>query len=409
MMKGFSGQRFLGYFRKEMKQIRRDPSTMLIAFFLPLLMIFLFGYGVSLDVEKMRIGIVLEDTSPEARGIVDAFLGSHYFSPQIGYNRPLFEKKLIQGNIRGILTIPDNFSKKILKKQAAPFQLIVDGSEPNMAMYIRNYVTTVVDTWGRQNFPQQRTSREVAVTLDPHPSPFVAMSEIQASSPETPEITEVFSFPPITQEVRVWFNPSLRSKDVLLPGSIAIIMSFIGTLLTALVVAREWERGTMEAILATPLRMSEMFLAKLIPYFLLGLGSMTLCVLTSLVVFDVPFRGSFLILLLSTSFFLIASLGQGLLISSATRNQLVSCQIAIMLGFLPAFSLSGFIFEIDSMPWIIQAFTYLFPPRYFVTLLQSIFLSGTVWELVAFNLGMMGCIALFFFALTLRQTSKGLE
>ena len=213
----------------------------------------------------------------------------------------------------------------------------------------------------------------------------------------------------IDPEPRVWFNAALKSRDVLLPGSIATIMSLIGTLLTALVVAREWERGTMEAIMATPLRVREMLLAKLIPYLFLGLVSMTLCVSISILLFGVPFRGSFFVLSLATFIFLLASLGQGLLISSTTRNQFVSSQIAIMLGYLPAFILSGFIFEINSMPWPIRAMTYLFPPRYFVTIIQSTFLSGTLWELILPNLLAMLLMALFFFLLTTYKTTQRLD
>lgn len=418
-MSTFSFQRFFAYFRKEVKQIMRDPSTLMMAFGLPLLMIFLFGYGMSLDADKLRIGIVLEDTATEARSLVNSFIGSHYFSPKVGYNRKLFQEKLTRGDIRGIITIPKNFSRRIIQGKTTPFQLIVDGSEPNTAQFILNYATTVVNTWINQHSPSMSSDRAIGTPLfvgaanvsvtGPNQSIFTSISQVNASSTTSPTIPNTVAFFPISPETRIWFNPDLKSRDVLLPGSIAIIMSFIGTLLTALVVAREWERGTMEAIMATPLRMNEMLLAKLAPYFFLGLMSMVLCVITSFLLFHIPFRGSVLILLLSTSIFLIASLGQGLLISSATRNQFVSGQIAIMLGFIPAFSLSGFVFEIDSMPKIVQAMTYLFPPRYFVTLLQSVFLSGTAWPLALFNLGMMGAIALFFFCITLRKTAKRLD
>jgi len=215
--------------------------------------------------------------------------------------------------------------------------------------------------------------------------------------------------PPIAMEPRVWFNPELKSREVLLPGSVAIIMSLIGTLLTALVVAREWERGTMEAMMSTPIRIREMLLGKLIPYFLLALGSMVLCVTLSVTLFEVPFRGSYLVLLLATSCFLLAALGQGLLISTLTRNQFVSGQISIMLAFLPAFILSGFIFEIGSMPWAIRAITYILPYRYFVSILQTIFLGGTLWDLFLPNLLAILAIALFLFILTARKTVKRLD
>ena len=214
---------------------------------------------------------------------------------------------------------------------------------------------------------------------------------------------------PLRVEPRTWFNDSLNSRYVLLPGSIAVIMTLIGTLLTALVVAREWERGTMEALMATPLRVSEMLLAKLVPYFLLGLAAMVMCVFLCVTLFGVPFRGSYFILSIATSVFLLAALGLGLLVSSTTRNQFVASQISIIIGFIPAFMLSGFIFEISSMPTYIQALTYIFPPRYFVTILQSSFLSGTTWAFVFPSLVVMFLIALIFLGISVLKMRKRLD
>lgn len=374
-MPKFSFERFFAYLQKEGKQIIRDPSTMLIAFVLPLIMIFLFGYGVSLDAERIPLGLLLEDTSPTARSLKNAFLGTPYFDVKTSYNRSALEKDLTGARLRGMITIPQDFSKNVLRGTPAPLQVLLDGSEPNTARFVLNYAAGVVNTWGAQQKVERKTT-------------FMS---------------------PISPDPRVWFNPDLKSRYVLLPGSIAIVMSMIGILLTALVVAREWERGTMETILSTPIRISEMLLGKLIPYFLLGIGSMILCMVLAVTLFGVPFRGSFLILLLATSIFLLAALGLGLLISTLTRNQFVASQISIMAGFLPAFILSGFIFEINSMPWPIQALTYIFPPRYFVTILQSSFLSGTVWPLVLPSLGVMLLIALVFFSITACFTAKRLD
>jgi ABC-2 type transport system permease protein len=374
-MKGFSFQRFFAYLQKEFKQILRDPSTLLIAFVLPLMMIFLFAYGVSLDADKIKIGILLEDTSTEARSLTNAFLATPYFDAQTGYDRLALENELTAGRLRGVVTIPSDFSQNINRGKKATLQVMLDGSETNTAKFVLNYAEGVVTNWSLQR----------------------VIEKIQTTAP------------PITLEPRVWFNPELISRNVLLPGSVAIIMSLIGTLLTALVVAREWERGTMESMMSTPIRIREMLLGKLIPYFLLGLASMALCVTLSVTLFEVPFRGSYLVLLLATSCFLLAALGQGLLISTLTRNQFVSGQISIMAGFLPAFILSGFIFEISSMPWPIQAITYLLPPRYFVTILQSSFLSGTVWALILPNLLAMLMIAFIFFILTALKTAKRLD
>lgn len=374
-MNTFSFPRFFAYLQKEFKQILRDPSTGLIAFVLPVMMIFLFGYGFSLDADNIKIGIILEDTSTEARSLANAFLYTPYFDAHTSNNRKALEEDLTAGRLRGVVAIPTDFSRNINRGTKANLQVMLDGSETNTAKFVLNYAEGVVANWNLQRVLEG-----------------------------TPIVQ-----PPIVLNPRFWFNDQLISRNVLLPGSMAIIMSLIGTLLTALVVAREWERGTMEAMMSTPIRIKEMLLGKLIPYFLLGLASMTLCVFLAVTLFGVPFRGSYLVLLLATSCFLLAALGQGLLISTLARNQFVAGQIAIMAGFLPAFILSGFIFEISSMPWPIQALTYLLPPRYFVTILQSSFLSGNIWELVIPKLLAMLAIALFFFIITARKTVKRLD
>lgn len=374
-MNHFSFSRFWAYFKKEGKQIVRDSSTFLIAFVLPLMMMFIFGYGVSLDADKVPLGLLLEDTSPTARNLENAFLGTTYFDVVTSYDRSAIEEDLTGGHVRGIVVIPQDFSKNLLKGIETPIQILLDGSEPNTARFVLNYAEGVVIKW-------------------------VDQQKIEGKS---------FPVSPLRPEQRIWFNASLESRNVLLPGSIAIIMTLIGTLLTALVVAREWERGTMEAIMATPLRISEMFLAKLVPYFLLGLCAMILCVFLTITLFQVPFRGSYFILFISTSIFLLAALSIGLLVSSTTRNQFVASQIAIIIGFLPAFTLSGFIFEINSMPWIIQMMTYVFPPRYFVTILQSSFLSGTTWVLILPSLLVMFLIAIFFLGISALKMVKRID
>ena len=198
-------------------------------------------------------------------------------------------------------------------------------------------------------------------------------------------------------ESRMWFNPSLESKNYIVPGSIAIIITMIGTLLTAMVVAREWERGTMEAIMATPVRIQEIIMGKLLPYFGLGLGSMFFCTVVSIFIFHTPFRGSFWPLFLLTSLYLSTCLGIGLFVSTLAKSQFVAAQFALVLGFLPAVQLSGFIFEISSMPRFVQGLTYLFPARYFVQSLQSIFMAGDVIPiLVANGSALLGFSVLFF-------------
>lgn len=374
-MNHFSFSRFWAYFKKEGKQIMRDPSTFLIAFVLPLIMMFIFGYGVSLDADKVPLGLLLEDTSPTARSLENAFLGTTYFDVKTSYNRSAIEEDLTGGRVRGIVVVSQDFSKNLLNGVETPIQVLLDGSEPNTARFVLNYAEGVVNNWVKQQKDEGKS----------------------------------FLTRPLIAVPRIWFNDSLESRYVLLPGSIAIIMTLIGTLLTALVVAREWERGTMEAVMATPLRISEMLLAKLVPYYLLGMCAMIMCVFLTIILFQVPFRGSYFILFISTSIFLLAALGIGLVVSSTTRNQFVASQIAIIIGFLPAFMLSGFIFEISSMPWIIQMMTYIFPPRYFVTILQSSFLSGTTWALILPSLLVMFLIASLFLGISALKMVKRID
>ncbi|MBY0272528.1 MAG: ABC transporter permease [Alphaproteobacteria bacterium] len=374
-MNYFSFSRFWAYFKKEGKQIMRDPSTFLIAFVLPLIMMFIFGYGVSLDADKVPLGLLLEDTSPTARSLENAFLGTTYFDVKTSYNRSAIEEDLTGGRVRGIVVVSQDFSKNLLNGVETPIQVLLDGSEPNTARFVLNYAEGVVNNWVKQQKDEGKS----------------------------------FLTRPLIAVPRIWFNDSLESRYVLLPGSIAIIMTLIGTLLTALVVAREWERGTMEAVMATPLRISEMLLAKLVPYYLLGMCAMIMCVFLTIILFQVPFRGSYFILFISTSIFLLAALGIGLVVSSTTRNQFVASQIAIIIGFLPAFMLSGFIFEISSMPWIIQMMTYIFPPRYFVTILQSSFLSGTTWALILPSLLVMFLIASLFLGISALKMVKRID
>jgi ABC-2 type transport system permease protein len=358
---------------KETLQIINDPSSILIACVLPVVLLFLFGYAVSLDITRLKIGVTLEERTAESESLVAALRDSKYFDVKASLDRRGLERDLVSGRIRGIVIIPINFSRKMVwENDQSPIQVIADGSEPNTANFVQNYVRAAITVWS------QRRAMETGTDL---PSQIV-------------------------EENRVWFNSSLESKNYLVPGSIAIVLTLIGTLLTALVVAREWERGTMEALMATPVRIQELVLGKLVPYFCLGLGSMAFCTLVAVGIFRVPLRGSLLSLGLITSAFLAGSLGIGLLVSTLSKSQFVASQIALVLGFLPALQLSGFLFEISSTPPLVQGVTYLFPARYLVQALQTIFLAGDIPELLwTDGLVLAGFAALFFF-LTTRVTRK---
>lgn len=360
---------------KEALQIVSDPSSILIALVLPIVLLFLFGYAVSLDITRLKIGVAIEERTAESESLLATLRDSKYFDVKESFDPRDMERDLVSGRIRGIVIIPINFSRKMVwENNELPIQMIADGSEPNTANFVQNYVRAAIAAWS------QRRAMETGTGM---PSQ-------------------------IGEESRVWFNPSLESKNYLVPGSIAIVLTLIGTLLTALVVAREWERGTMEALMATPVRIQELVLGKLIPYFCLGLGSMGFCTLVAVAVFKVPLRGSLLSLGLITSAFLLGGLGIGLLVSTLSKSQFVASQVALVLGFLPALQLSGFLFEISSTPLPIQGLTYLFPARYLVQALQTIFLAGDIpWLLWTNGLILAGFAALFFF-LTARVTRKRL-
>ncbi len=375
----FSRQRFLAFMRKEMLEVWRDPSSIMIAVILPLVLVFLFGYGVSLDANTVQIGVSLEDTSPEARSLAYAFQKSKYFDTRIERTHQALEDDLVASKLRGVVIIPEDFTRKLQGGRQAEIMVIADGSETNTAAILQGYAEGTLATW-----IASRTAERTALPDELSPSG-------------------------ITPVVNVWFNPEMTTRYTLLPGSIAIIMSMIGTLLTALVVSREWERGTMEAMMATSLRIHEMLIAKITPYFLLGLGSMALCVGLSIFAFDVPFRGSLFVLLLSACVFLLCALGQGLLISTIARSQFVASQIALMTAFLPAFMLSGFLFEISSMPAPLRLLTYILPVRYFVAILQTSFIAGNVWPLFWQNLAAMLAIATALLTLTARRTAGRLD
>ncbi|WP_011579479.1 MULTISPECIES: ABC transporter permease [Chelativorans] len=364
-------RRFAALVRKESLQVIRDPSSILIAFVLPLILLVIFGYGVSLDATRTRIGLVIEDATPIAQDLAASFQASRYFEVAVGRDRRDFEEDLILGRVRGIVVIPASFADVGAAGGSPQIQVNVDGSDPNTANFVQNYAQGVVGTWMAQ--------RAAEMAMRP---------------------------PPISVEQRFWFNPELASRNFLVPGSIAIVMTLVGTLLTSLVVAREWERGTMEAMMATPVAAAELLAGKILPYFILGLVSMSLCVLIAVFVFGVPFRGSVLALYALSASFLMPALGQGLLISAATKNQFLASQLALLSAFLPAFLLSGFLFEISSMPWIIRMITTIVPARYLIPSLQSVFVAGDIWPMFLRSIAVMLTIGAVLFILAARSTRK---
>nr|WP_036024054.1 ABC transporter permease [Leminorella grimontii] len=372
----FSPRRLLALCRKETYQILRDPSSGLIAFVIPLMLLFIFGYGINLDSSRLNVGILMEQQTPEARRLVDAFIGSPYINPTIDTDKKRLIHKLQAGEIRGLIVIPVDFSERLLNGQDdAPVQVITDGSEPNTANFAQGYAEGVWQIWQR--------------------------NQLQDSAQQAHGLIDV--------QLRYWFNPSAISRNFIIPGAITIIMTVIGAILTSLVIAREWERGTMEALLSTQVTRAELLLSKLVPYYFLGMTAMTLCVAVAVFVMDVPYRGSLPILFGMSSLFLASTLGMGLLISTLTRNQFNAAMVALNAAFLPAIMLSGFIFEIDSMPQVVRAVTYVIPARYFVSTLQTLFLAGNIAPILIINLLFMVVSAIFFIGLTAIKTRRRLD
>ena len=369
------GRRVAALVRKEMLQVLRDPSSILIAGILPLLLLFLFGYGVSLDLQNVRICVVVESTTPEVASFAASFLHSRFFTAREVRDRRECEEDLVAGRVRGIVSLPAAYQARADRGEGAPIEVLIDGSDPNTAGLVQNYVQGLWTTW----LAQQQDANAHVVT------------------------------PPVTLLPRIWYNPAHESSQFLLPGLVAVNMTLIGTLLTALVMAREWERGTMEALMSTPIGVVELLVGKLAPYFVLGMAAMALSVGTAVLVFAVPFRGSYLMLAGVSAVFLTCMLAFGLLISTLARNQFVASQAALIVGFLPAIMLSGFLFEIASMPLVIRLITYVLPARYFVACLQTLFLAGDIRAVLVPNVAAMAAIAAVLLLVAARVTRLRLD
>lgn len=370
-----SWMRLKGLIRKEVYEIRRDASSIAIAFLLPVILLLIFGYGVSLDARRIAIAEVVDHPSQLTASFLAELEHSPWFQPTVYPNQAAAEQALMQGRASAILWLRSDFTRLSQSAVGAPIELSVNGIEANQARTIENYVNGALQIWLRQEATRNRTH----LTL------------------------------PVSADSRVWFNPALRSRDYLVPGLIAIIMTLIGALLTALVVAREWERGTMEGIMVTPVTKAEILLGKLVPYFVMGMGGMIMSTVMAVFLFGVPLRGSLPVLFATSALFLLTALGMGLLISVLAHNQFVAAMVAMITTFLPAFILSGFIFNIRSMPRIIQSLTHVIAARYFVSILQTVFLAGDVWLVILRNVLGLAVLSVFFQGIALFRFRKRLD
>lgn len=372
-----SAMRMSGLARKELKQIVRDPSAIMIAFLMPLILLIVCGFGISFDAYHTRVAVVIAAPEQTVRGMLQAMAASPYLDPVRMPDTRAAEAAVIRGDVRGMLVVRDDFSQRLADPSRWPAvaELAVNATDPNSARILEGYITGALGTW------------------------------LNGQALET----RLISSGGIDLQSRYWFNPELRSADAIIPGVIAMVMTMTGTLLTALIVSREWERGTMESMLASPAAMTELTFAKLGCYFLLGMGSMVVSVALALTLFGLPYRGGILALIAASSLFLVFALGLGLFISTLARNQFVAAQIAFLTTMMPAMMLSGMLFDIASMPRWLRIVTYFVPARYLVSILQTLFLAGDVWSVVLPNLLGLAIAAVGAVGATLAVTRRRLD
>jgi ABC-2 type transport system permease protein len=369
--------------RKEALHIRRDPRSLYLAIGLPVIMLLLFGYAITLEVRHMPVGIVDQDASSAGRALTSAVTSTGYF--RLRLLAADFEgavRALDDGTIKVLLVIPSGFAKRLARAETAPVQLLVDGSDSNSALIAMGYLAQIIQTFSRT----------------------IVIERAQALGGSAPA-----ALPGLDLRLRVWFNPDLTNTYFIVPGVIAIVMMIMAVMLTSLTVAREWETGTMEQLIATPARPFEIVLGKLVPYFILGLVQLALVIVIGRALFGVPLKGNILFLLGVSCLFLICGLGQGLLLSVATRSQQLAFMLSFLTTLLPTYLLSGFVFPIASMPPLIRLVTRLVPARYYLEIIRGIFLKGTGPAALWSEIGPLALFALVIVVLCARKMKLRLE
>jgi ABC-2 type transport system permease protein len=373
--------RLLAVARKEVIQIIRDARSLGIVVIMPVTLMLLFGYGVSLDLKGLPIYVYDRDGSQQSQDLLKRFQASEYFQiARVVNDYPAITRALDDGSARMGIVIPWDFSLRLRDGGPVQVQALVDGSDDNTANVLIGYAHAVVQGYSAEvqlNWLEQR------------------------GQPLQPAAVNV--------ETRTWYNENLLSSAFIVPGVLAIVMSVIGAFLTSLTIAREWERGTMEQLISTPVSAMEILLGKLAPYFVIGMFDVLLCSVIAIDWFRVPFRGSYATLLVSSALFLVVVLSLGFFISVLAKNQFAASQIALLVTFLPAFLLSGFLFPIEQMPLVLQWLTRILPVRYYVTLLKKIFLKGTPTALLYTDLIPLAVFALLLALLATRSFHKRLE
>lgn len=356
--------------KKEFIQVGRDPFSLLMAFLMPIMLLVIFGYAITLDVNRIRTVVYDQDKSAESRELISRFRDSGYFQVEayLEDHREI-DRELDSGKAFAALWVPNDFSKRLLARLDSPVQIVLDGSDSNTATIAQGYILAITEEFNTR-------------------------------------FRGVRAVPRMDARIRVWYNPELKSRNFIVPGLIAVIMSVIVALLTSLTIAREWERGTMEQLISTPVRTQELILGKLIPYFVLGLIDTLVAICMSVFLFDVALHGSLVLLITLSSVFLFGGLSFGILISTVTKSQVLASQVAMIGTFLPAFLLSGFMFAISNMPRPLQVLTYAIPARYFVSIVKSIFLKGSTLGVIGVEALLLVVYAVVVFAVANRKMVK---
>lgn len=367
--------------RKEFLHVARDPRSLVLAIVMPMVLVLLFGFALTLDVNNVPLVVWDQSQTPISRDFASRFTSSRYFAvvDRVDNYRAV-EKAIDTREALIALVIPREFGERVASQRSASVQIIVDGSDSNTATIALGYAGAVVQGYSAD------------VTLD-----YLRLRGV----------TDVRQ--PLELRSRVWFNEDLESKNFIVPGLTALIMMVIAALLTSVTVAREWERGTMEQLISTPVRGPELILGKLVPYFCIGLLDVVIAVFMGEVFFHVPLRGSLFLLFGSSAMFLAGALAIGILVSTTSRSQMVAFELAMILSFLPAFLLSGFIFQIDNMPRVVQYVTYIVPARYFIALLRGVYLKGVGLEVLGLQAGLLTVYASVVVTIASLRFRKNLE
>lgn len=372
--------RLLAVAKKEIIQIMRDSRSLIIVLLMPVILLLLFGYGVSLDLKHLPVYVYDRDGSQQSQDLLKRFQASEYFQITKVVNdyseltRALDDDKAKMG-----IVIPWDFAERLRDGRPVPVQALVDATDDNTANVLIGYTQAVVQAY---------SSDLQVMWLQRH--------------------GQAAQIAPIGVQTRTWYNENLESSAFIIPGVLALVMSVIGAFLTSLTIAREWERGTMEQLVSTPVTALEIMFGKLVPYFVIGMVDVVICALISLYWFHVPFRGSFFTLLISSAMFLVVVLSLGFFLSVVAKTQLAASQLALLTTFLPAFLLSGFLYAIEQMPVALQWITRILPARYYVSVLKKIFLKGTPMDLLYSDLVPLAVFTLLLALLATRAFHKRL-